>query len=72
MSSSPSIDIAGLRFLRQLFLELKEKGVTLKIAEARSEVRDVLRIEKLDLLFGPISRFDSVDELVIESSKNKI
>ena len=71
MSSSPSIDIAGLRFLRQLFLELKEKGVTLKIAEARSEVRDVLRIEKLDLLFGPISRFDSVDELVIESNMNK-
>lgn len=72
MSSSPSIDIAGLRFLKQLFIDLKQKGITLKIAEARSEVRDVLRIEKLDLLFGPISRLDSVEDLVIESSKNKI
>ncbi len=72
MSPSPSIDISGLRFLRQLYMDLKDQGITLKIAEARSEVRDLLRAEKLDLLFGPISRLDSVDELVIESTKNNI
>ena len=71
MSSSPSVDISGLRFLKQLYIDLNEKGISLKIAEARSEVRDSFRADKLDLLFGPISRLDSVDELVIEALKAK-
>lgn len=69
MNATPSIDIAGARFLKQLYKDLKTKGITLKIAEARSEVRDILRAEKLEDLLGQISRFVSVDDLVIQSTK---
>jgi SulP family sulfate permease len=70
LNSSPHIDIAGARFLKHLFLDLKAKNISLKIAEARSEVRDILRDEKLESLLGHISRFVSVDDLVVEATKN--
>jgi SulP family sulfate permease len=69
LNSSPYVDIAGARFLKQLFIDLKSKNITLKIAEARAEVRDTLRSENLESLFGHISRFVSVDDLVEESTK---
>ncbi len=68
MNSTPRIDIAGARLLKQLYTDLKSKGINLKIAEARAEVRDKLRAENLEEYFGPISRFVSVDDLVMESS----
>ncbi|MBA4317136.1 MAG: DNA repair protein [Flavobacterium sp.] len=68
LNSSPHVDIAGARFLKQLFIDLKKKKITLKIAEARSEVRDTLRSENLEDLLGHISRFVSVDDLVVEAT----
>jgi SulP family sulfate permease len=70
LSSSPHLDIMGARFLKQLFIDLKAKDITLKIAEARSEVRDILRDENLESLLGHISRFVSVDDLVVSATKN--
>ena len=64
LNSSPTVDIAGARFFKKLFLDLQSKGIELKIAEALSEVRDIMRSENLESLFGPISRFVSVDDLV--------
>lgn len=64
LNSSPRIDIAGARFLKNLFIDLQAKSITLKIAEARSDVRDSLRAENLEILFGHISRSVSVDDLV--------
>jgi len=69
LNSSPHVDIAGARFLKQLFIDLKAKKISLKIAEARSEVRDTLRSENLEDLLGHISRFVSVDDLVVEATK---
>ena len=69
LNSSPYIDIAGARFLKRLFLDLKAKNISLKVAEARSEVRDKLRAENLEELLGPITRFVSVDDLVQECIK---
>ena len=69
MSSSPNIDIAGARFLKQLFMDLKTKKIALKIAEARSDVRDTLRSENLEALLGHISRSDSIDDLVNKATK---
>ncbi|PZX95373.1 DNA repair protein [Flavobacterium aquariorum] len=70
LNSSPRIDIAGARFLKQLFMDLKAKNISLKIAEARSEVRDSLRAEGLEELLGHISRAVSVDDLVVSAMKN--
>jgi SulP family sulfate permease len=67
LNSSPRIDIAGARFLKQLFIDLKAKNIYLKIAEARSEVRDTCRAEGLEVLLGHISRSVSVDDLVVEA-----
>lgn len=69
LNSSPRIDIAGARFLKNLFIDLQAKNITLKIAEARSDVRDSLRAENLEILFGHISRSVSVDDLVQLSIK---
>jgi SulP family sulfate permease len=67
LNSSPRIDITGARFLKHLFVDLKAKNVSLKIAEARSEVRDILRAEGLEVLLGHISRSVSVDDLVVSA-----
>jgi hypothetical protein len=40
------------------------KGISLKIAEAHAQVRDMLRSEEIEHLLGHISRKVSVDELV--------
>lgn len=69
MNTSPHVDISGAKLLKRLFIDLKEKGVTLKIVEARAEVRDKLRSENLDELFGPINRYHSVHDLVKELEK---
>jgi SulP family sulfate permease len=68
LNSSPHVDITGARFLKQLFIDLKAKNISFKIAEARSEVRDILRSENLEDLLGHISRFVSVDDLVVEAT----
>lgn len=66
MNTSPQVDISGAKLLKRLFIDLKEKNITLKIVEARAEVRDKLRSENLDELFGPINRYYSVHDLVKE------
>jgi SulP family sulfate permease len=70
LSSSPRIDIAGARFLKQLFVDLQTRNINLNIAEALAEVRDCLRAENLETLFGHISRSVSVDDLVVRATQN--
>ena len=69
LSSSPKIDLAGVRFFKQFFMDLKAKNISLKVTEARAEVRDNLRAEGLEVLLGHISRSVSVDDLVVEATK---
>jgi sulfate permease, SulP family len=67
LSTSPHVDIAGARFIKKFYAELGARGISLKIAEAHSEVRDMLRAEGIEHLLGHISRKTSVDDLVNES-----
>lgn len=67
-STSPSVDIAGARFIKQLYLGLKASGISFKVAETRAGVRDILRAEELEELLGHISRKVSVDDLVREAT----
>jgi SulP family sulfate permease len=67
LSTSPYVDIAGARFIKKLYGELGARGISLKIVEAHSEVRDMLRAEGIEHLLGHISRKTSVDDLVNES-----
>lgn len=70
LSSSPSVDMAGAKFIKRLYIELTEKGISFKIAEAYSNVRDTLRAEELEHLFGHISRKSSVSDLIDEFTKH--
>lgn len=44
--------------------ELARRGVALRILEARSSVRDILRVEGIEDKFGPIDRFQSLADVV--------
>ncbi len=65
LSSTPHVDITGARLIKKLYLDLSNRGIELKIAEAHAGVRDILRAEELEELTGHISRKVSVNDLVI-------
>jgi high affinity sulfate transporter 1 len=70
-STSPYVDTAGAELIRKLYLDLQSRGIALKIAEAHSEVRDLLRAEELEHLLGHISRKVSIDDLVNSATTNE-
>ena len=67
LSTSAYIDSSGARLIKRLYLSLEARGISLKVAEAHSEVRDILRFEDIEHLLGHVSRRDSVHEIVINS-----
>jgi sulfate permease, SulP family len=71
LSSSPYVDLAGAKLIRRLYQDLAAKGISFKIAEAYFEVRDTLRAEGLEHLFGHISRKASVSDLVDDCIKHE-
>ncbi len=66
LSNSPYVDVAGARFLTGLQKDLAERGVALRLAEARSQVRDLLRAEGLEERIGYFGRHLSVDQVISE------
>ncbi len=71
MSTSPYVDREGAKIIMRLYQDLRNMGVVLRLAEAHAQVRDMLRAEDVEVLFGHISRKDSLDELV-RASLNEI
>ncbi len=63
LSTSPYVDIAGARLLREMHGELAARGASLRIVEARSAVRDLIR-EEVGMSVGEISRRISIDDVV--------
>ena len=68
LSTSAYIDSSGARFIKKLYLDLKAKNITLKVAEAHSEVRDILRYEDIEHLFGHIGRRDALHDIVYHAT----
>ncbi len=66
LNTSPHVDRAGAKMIGQLYLDLKAKGILLRIANARAGVRDILRNEEIDHLIGRISRKVSLNDIVDE------
>ena len=56
LSTSPYVDLAGARMLVDAERELERRGIALRIVEARSSVRDMLRAEGVEAKAGPIAR----------------
>jgi len=67
LSTSPNIDMAGARLFLSLYAELAKRGIGLRLVEARSRVRDMLRLEGVEEKVGRIDRFttlaDAIDDL---------
>ncbi len=72
LGSSPYVDLAGTRMLGALAEELSERGIALRLVEARGATRDLLRAECLEERFGRMSRRLSLDDVVREfESENR-
>ena len=72
LSTSPQVDMAGARMFLNLHQELAKRGMAFRLVEARSSVRDMLRIEGVEDKLGRIDRFttlaDAIDALSQESA----
>jgi sulfate permease, SulP family len=64
LSTSAYIDSSGAKFIKTMYLNLNSRGIIFKISDAHSEVRDILRIENEEELFGHISRRNSLQEVI--------
>ena len=64
LSTSPYIDAAGARMLEHLVGELEREGIQFKVAEAHSEVRDILRATGISESLGGVSRHIALADIV--------
>jgi SulP family sulfate permease len=53
-------------------MDLEAKNISLKVTEARAEVRDNLRASDMEVLLGHISRSVSVADLVAEAVNSNL
>jgi MFS superfamily sulfate permease-like transporter len=60
LSTSPAMDMAGARMFLALHAELAKRGIPLRLVEARSSVRDMLRTEGVEEKVGRIDRFTTL------------
>lgn len=70
LSNSPWIDVAGVSLLSSLQKDLAEHGVTLRLAEAHSHVRDLLRVDELKQQIGNFNQHMTIDQALTEFEKS--
>jgi MFS superfamily sulfate permease-like transporter len=68
LSNSPYVDVAGATMLTELHKELSARGIQLRIVEAHSKTRDLLRAEGLEEQVGYFGRHMSVEQAILESA----
>jgi MFS superfamily sulfate permease-like transporter len=66
LSTSPAMDMAGARMFLALHTELAKRGITFRLVEARSTVRDMLRVEGLEEKVGRIDRFTMLADAIAD------
>ncbi len=64
LSTSPHIDVAGAEMFLLLHAELAKRGIDFRLVEARSSVRDMLRVEGVEEKVGPIDRFTMLADAI--------
>jgi sulfate permease, SulP family len=64
LSTSPNVDMAGARMLLSLHAELAKRGIAFRLVEARSTVRDMLRVEGVENVVGGIDRFTTLADAI--------
>ena len=66
LSNAADVDIAGARMLLTLHTELQRRGIHFRVVEARSHVRDMLRVEGVEEAVGKIDRFTPLADVIDE------
>jgi SulP family sulfate permease len=66
LSTSPAIDLPGVRLLAKFHEELQAAGICLRLVGAHGKVRDALRVEGLEQRVGTIDRTVSVADAIEE------
>jgi sulfate permease, SulP family len=72
LSTSPAVDLAGVRMILDLHTELAKRGIVLRLVEAHASVRDLLRIEGAEGRVGRIDRFAMVADVIEHFQKNGV
>jgi SulP family sulfate permease len=67
LSTSPYVDIAGVRLLGETQRALAAQGVAMRIVEALAPVRDLIRKE-IGTSAGEISRRISIDDAIADAA----
>ena len=70
LSTSPTVDMTGAHMLLALHAELAKRSIGFRLVEARSSVRDMLRVEGLEQEIGPIDRRTMLADAIDDSQKN--
>jgi len=71
LSTSATIDSSGARLIKRLYQNLETRCIAFKVAEAHSEVRDILRFEDIEHLLGHVSRRDTLHDVVVTAIGEK-
>jgi high affinity sulfate transporter 1 len=66
LSTSPTVDLAGVRMLAALHTELQAAGIRLRLVGARASVRDILRAEGMEERVGGFGRRMLVSDIIDE------
>ncbi len=66
LSTSPNIDLAGARMLRDLHEQLDDRGIALRLAEVHGHVRDLLHAERRQDRIAGIAQRMAVAQLLGE------
>jgi len=66
LSTSPYVDIAGVRLLGETQRALAAQGVAMRLVEARAPVRDLIRKE-VGMSVGEVSRRISIDDAIADA-----
>jgi sulfate permease, SulP family len=66
LSASPYVDVSGSKMLLDLTRELHKDGIRIRIVQALSGVRDILRKQGLEDISGHISRNITISETISE------
>lgn len=68
LAAAPHVDVSGSKMLLNLAVELQKDGKRIRIVEALSGVREILRKQGLEAVTGYISRAGTIAEMMSEFS----
>lgn len=67
--SSPIIDVTGAELLEELFEEMSDEGITVKLAHVSGQARDFMRYAGLEEHFGTLQADTHIHDIIDEFSK---